>query len=83
MRILYLNLETGAAQTEHALRNRGNNAVISVNATAEALERIRDEMFDAVVIPARVSQVLDFILNAHRIRPGLPLVVATAWMPAV
>lgn len=82
MRILYFNAEPDLEETAELLTERGYE-VASVTASHEALELIRTEPFDAVVIGDEKEgpEVLDFTVKAHRTRPELPVFLSNDWGP--
>ena len=83
MRILYvdLNPESIFGRTDEALRSRGH-MLFYVSTCNNALETIRNQDFDAVVITQDSLEVLDFIAKAHAIRGELPLFVTDDWSVA-
>jgi len=80
MRILYVDLNPDPipGRTDEVLRNRGH-VLLYVNTCRDALEMIRTQVFDAVVIAENSLQVLDFIDKAQAIRRELPVFVADDW----
>ncbi|MBZ5664149.1 MAG: hypothetical protein LAO30_06045 [Acidobacteriia bacterium] len=82
MRILYLNPEPSPENTRELLRQRGYRVAL-VCACVEALEMIRGQSFDAVVISGEDEnpEVLDFTVKAHRMQPELPVFLANDWGP--
>lgn len=80
MRILYvdLNPESIPGGTDRVLRNRGH-MLLYVSTGCDALEMIRTQDFDAVVIAQKSLQALDFIDKAQAIRRKLPLFVTDDW----
>jgi DNA-binding NtrC family response regulator len=82
MRILYLKPEPFSGNTAEFLRQRGYQVVL-VSACIEALQMIRSQSFDAVVIGGEDEnpEVLDFTVKAHRMQPELPVFLANDWGP--
>lgn len=80
MRILYVDLdpESIPGRTDEVLRNHGYT-LLYVNTCHDALEMIRTQDFDAVVMAQNSLQVLDFIDKAQAIRRELPLFVTDDW----
>ena len=80
MRILYvdMNPESIPGRADEVLRNRGH-MLLYVSTGCDALEMIRTQDFDAVVIAQNSLQVLDFIDKAQAIRRELPLFVTDDW----
>jgi DNA-binding NtrC family response regulator len=82
MRILYFNAESDLEETAELLTERGYE-VVSVTASHKALELIRTQPFDAVVIgdEREGPEVLDFTFKAHLTRPELPVFLSNDWGP--
>jgi hypothetical protein len=82
MRILYLNPESFPGKTDELLRKRGHN-VVPASACLEALEMIRRQSFDAVVMAGEDEnpELLDFTVKAHRMHPELSVFLANDWGP--
>jgi len=80
MRILYvdLNPDSSPAGTDKALRNRGH-MLLYVNTCGDALEMIRNQDLDAVVITHDSLEVFDLITKAQAIRGELPVFVTDDW----
>ena len=83
MRILYvdLNPESIPGRTDEVLRSRGH-IMFYVSTCSDALEMIRSQCFDSVVITQDSLEVLEFIAKAHAIRGELPLFVTDDWSVA-
>jgi len=80
MRILYvdLNPESIAGGTDQVLRHRGH-MLFYVSTCSAALEMIRNQDFDAVVIAQDSFEVFDLIAKAQAIRGDLPVFVTDDW----
>jgi len=80
MRILYvdLNSESIPGGTDEVLRNRGH-MLLYVWTCRDALEMIRNQNFDAVVIAQDNLEVFDLIAKAQAIREELPVFIADDW----
>ena len=80
MRILYvdLNPESIPGRTDEVLRSRGHTLFYE-RTCSDALEMIRNQCFDSVVITQDSLGVLDFITKAHAIQGELPLFVTDDW----
>ena len=83
MRILYvdLNPESIFERTDEVLRSRGHT-LFYVSTCSDALEMIRNQCFDSVVITQDSLEVLDFVAKAHTIQGELPLFVMDDWSVA-
>ena len=83
MKILYVNVAAGAAEEPNvcSLSNDMRHVVISLTGFCEALKLIELEPFDAVVIDEGDMHpgTIDFMSAARRLRPELPICVASAW----
>ncbi len=82
MKILYVNVADTMAE-EPNLFNDDRHQVISLTDFRRALKLIELESFDAVVIDEGETHpaTLDFMSDARRLRPELPICVASAWGP--
>ncbi|MGB8116311.1 MAG: hypothetical protein WCF22_21205 [Candidatus Sulfotelmatobacter sp.] len=80
MKILYLTPESLRKRTSDLLRQHGHK-VVSVNACLDALELIRNQRFDAVVMEEENPDPPDFTVRVHRIEPTLPVFLASDWGP--
>lgn len=80
IRILYvdLNPESIPGTTDEVLRNHGH-PLLYVNTSRGALEMIRNQDFDAVVIAQDNLEVFDLIARVQAIREGLPVFVTCDW----
>jgi hypothetical protein len=80
MKILYVNLAADMAE-EPKLFDGVRHQVISLTDLRHALKSIELESFDAVVVDEGEMHpgTLGFISDAHRLRPELPICVASAW----
>jgi DNA-binding response OmpR family regulator len=80
MRILYVDLdpESIPGGTDEVLRNRGH-MLLYVSTCCDALEMIRNQNFDAVVITQDSLEVFDLIAKAQAIRGELPVFVTDDW----
>jgi len=80
MRILYvdLNPESIPGGTDRVLRNRGH-MLLYVNTCRDALEMIRNQDLDAVVISHDSLEVFDLIAKAQAVRGELPVFVTDDW----
>ncbi len=83
MRILYvdLNPESIFERTDEVLRSRGHT-LFYVSTCRDALEMIRNQCFDSVVITQDSLEVPNFIAKAHAIRGELPLFATDDWSVA-
>jgi hypothetical protein len=83
MRILYvdLNPESIFGRTDEVLRSRGHT-LFYVSTCSDALEMIRNQCFDSVVITEDSLEVVDFVAKAHTIQRELPLFVTDDWSVA-
>ena len=83
MRILYLDLnpESMRGRTDEVLRSRGH-MLFYASTCSDALEMIRNECFDAVVVTQDSLEVLDFIAKANTVHRELPLFVTDDWSVA-
>jgi DNA-binding response OmpR family regulator len=81
MKILYVNVAADAEPNLFSLSNDMRHLVISVADFREALKLIEVEPFDAVVIDEGEMHpgTIDFMSTARRLRPELPICVASAW----
>ncbi len=73
MKVLYLNATSGAQPTPEALLHQGYE-VVPVRALHDALELVRTEHFDAIVVPEELKNpenMIDFTADAHRVQPEL------------
>lgn len=82
MNILYVNRQSVLGETGKAMRARGHN-LVSRTKCIEALETIRSQPFDAVVIEDESEdlEIFDFTVSAHKVEPTLPVFVANEWGP--
>ncbi len=80
MKILYLIAEDNPTSAAHSLWNRGDQ-VTCVTDCREALKKLAAESFGALVIDQEGSDILDFTINARRVRPSVPIFVASVWGP--
>ena len=80
MRILYvdLNPESIHGETDEVLRNCGH-MLLYVSTCCDALEMIRNQDFDAVVIAQDDLEVFDLIGKVQAIRGELPVFVTCDW----
>ena len=80
MRILYLDLhpEYIPGKTDEVLRNRGH-MLFQVSTCSEALEMIRSQDFDVVVVAQDSLEIVNFIAKARGIRGELPVLLADDW----
>jgi len=80
MRILYLDLhpEYISGKTDEVLRNRGH-MLFQVSTCSEALEMIRSQDFDVVVVAQDSLEIVNFIAKARGIRGELPVLLADDW----
>ena len=80
MRILYVDLdpESIPGGTDEVLRNRGH-MLVYVSTCCDALEMIRNQDCDAVVITQDSLEVFDLIAKAQAIRGELPVFVTDDW----
>lgn len=80
MRILYvdLNPESISGGTDEVLRHRGH-ILLYVSTCSAALEMIRNQSFDSVVIAQESLEVFDLIAKAQAIRGELPVFVTVDW----
>lgn len=80
MRILYIDLdpESIPGGTDKVLRSLGH-MLLYVSTSCDALEMIRNQDIDAVVIAHDSLEVFDFIAKAQAIRGELPVFVADDW----
>ena len=83
MRILYVDLTPDSipGRADEVLRSRGHT-LFYVSTCNDALEMIRNQCFDSVVITQDSLEVLDFIAKAHAIQGELPLFVTYDWSVA-
>jgi len=79
-RILYIHPKCNAGRTDQVLRNCGH-VLIVVSKYVDALEMLRSQSFDALVIEEEDenSLVLDFTVRAHSLRPELPVFLTIDW----
>lgn len=79
-RILYLHPKPNAGKTDEALRNHGHKLVVA-RRYVDGLEMLRSQKFDAVVIDDNDEnpEVLDFTVQAHCLRPELPVFFTVDW----
>lgn len=80
MKILYLNLRGVLGETGRTMRRHGYNLVLR-SGCDDALEIIRHQTFDAVVIEDgdQDPEILHFTVEVHQIRAALPIFVASTW----
>ena len=80
MRILYIDLdpESISGGTDEVLRSRGH-MLLYVSTCCDALEMIRNQDVDAVVIAHDSLKVFDFIAKVQTIRRELPVFVTDDW----
>jgi len=80
--ILYVNRQSVLGETGKAMRARGHS-LVSRTKCVEALETIRSQTFDAVVIEDESEdlEIFDFTIRAHEMEPTLPVFVANEWGP--
>jgi hypothetical protein len=80
MRILYvdLNPESMSGGIDKVLRNRGH-MLLYVSTCCDALEMIRNQDVDAVVITQNSLEVFDLIAKAQAIRGELSVFVTEDW----
>lgn len=83
MRILYvdLNSESIPEGIDETLRNRGH-MLLHVSTCCDALEMIRNQDVDAVVIAQDSLGVFDLIAKAQAVRVELPVFVTDDWSVA-
>jgi DNA-binding NtrC family response regulator len=79
-RILYLDPKSRGGRTDEVLRNRGHK-LVAARRYVDALEILRSQSFDAVVIDDEDEnpEVLDFTVQAHCLRPELPVFLTVDW----
>ena len=73
MKVLYLSATSGAQPTPEALLHQGYE-VVPVQALHDALDLVRTEHFDAIVVPEELEDpdiMIDFTADAHRVQPAL------------
>ena len=80
MKILYVNVAPGIAEEPNWF-NDARHQVIALTDFRHALKLIELESFDALVIEEGGMHpgTLDFMSDARRLRPELPICVASAW----
>lgn len=80
MRILYvdLNPESISGGADKVLRNRGH-VLLYLSTCCDALEMIRNQDVDAVLIAQYSLEVFDLIAKARAIRGELPVFVTDDW----
>ena len=80
MHILYLNPNSILGTTGKTLRQRGH-VVFFRTTYADALELLRRQNFDAVVIEDEEenTEILDFTAKAHQWQPATPVFLANDW----
>ena len=80
MRILCLNRKPDSGETNELLEQCGHRVAL-ITAYTDALEIVRSEDFDAVVIMGEDENpgILDFTSKVHRVRPDLPVFLANDW----
>ena len=80
MKILYLNVRGVIGQTGLAVQASGHNLVLR-SRCLDALETIRNETFDALVIEegGQDPGILHFTVEVHQSHPALPIFVAHTW----
>jgi DNA-binding NtrC family response regulator len=78
-RILVVDGEPVATEALCDLLSMDGYAAVGLCATDEALQRLRDEAFDAVITDVDLpgGQGLDVVRTACRTRPGAPVLVVT------
>ncbi len=79
-RVLYVDTRSSAARTDEVLRKHGHKLVATCS-YVDALEMLRSQRFDAVVIEDEDEnpEVLDFTVQAHCLRPELPVFLTVDW----
>lgn len=82
MHLLYLNPNSILGTTGKILRQRGH-VVFFCTTCADALELLRRQSFDAVVIEDEEenTEILEFTARAHQWQPATPVFVANDWGP--
>lgn len=82
MHILYLNPNSILGTTGKILRQRGHDVFFRTTC-ANALELLRRQNFDAVVIEDEEenTEILDFTARAHQWQPATPVFLANDWGP--
>ena len=78
--ILYLDLKSNRGTTDEILRDHGHRLVATCS-YVDALGKLRSRSFDAVVIDNEDEnpEVLDFTVQAHCLRPELPVFLTVDW----
>jgi hypothetical protein len=82
MRVLYLSETSDAEPPPEALLRCGYE-VVPVQALHHALELVRTEPFDAIVVPEEIEDpeiMIDFTADAHRAQPELPVFLLNDWV---
>jgi DNA-binding NtrC family response regulator len=82
MRVLYLSETSDAQPTPEALLRHGYQ-VVPVQALHDALELVRTEHFDAIVVPEEMEDpeiMTAFTAHAHRAQPKLPVFLLNDWV---
>lgn len=79
-RILYLHPKSNPGTADENLKNRGY-VLICARKYVDALEMLRSQNFDAVVIDDENEspKVVDFTIHAHCLRPDLPVFLTVDW----
>lgn len=79
-RILYLDPKSSGGRTGEVLRNRGDK-LVATSRYGDAIEMLRSHDFDAVVIDDEDEspEILDFTVQAHCVRPDLPVFLTLDW----
>jgi DNA-binding NtrC family response regulator len=82
MHILYLNPNSILGTTGRTLTQHGHIVFFRTTCT-EALELLRRQNFDAVVIEDEEenTEILDFTARAHQWQPATPVFLANDWGP--
>ena len=78
MKVLYLNLDRDLIGAPEFLRAE-NYEVIEVSSFRVALKLIEADGPDAVLVDDGNPETADFIADVHRVKPYLPVFVASAW----
>ena len=80
MKVLYFSPNSMPGASRKVIAERGHN-IVPAEKSADALQLIRNQGFDAVVIDDEDEDLaaIDFTIDVYRIRPTLPVFLTSDW----
>jgi len=80
MKVLYFSPNSTPGASRKAIAERGHDVVPAAK-SADALQLIRNQGFDAIVIDTEDEDLaaIDFTIDVHRVRPTLPVFLTSDW----